>query len=582
MLGAIARTLMRLVVTRRNLLEWETAAEAERRAMPRGGPVRLARGCGARGVSRSRSCSLVVVVRPTALPLALPFIGLWLLAPVVADRIGRPIPPRSLHLAEADARLVRRTARKTWRFFETFVTADDNWLPPDNYQEDPRGVLARRTSPTNIGLYLLAVLAARDFGYVGLGEVAGAARGHPDTLDGLERYRATCTTGTTPPRSGRCSRSTSRRSTAATWRDTCSRWPRAARTWRGRRWWSGRGCSSRSTTRSICCARRWRGVTGTARPVASATGRSVLAVRVPAPPTDLVRMALPARGSLASARRGLAADSRSDSTTKGSGNRARRDGAQSTMLRFWAGGDRDASRIAPATRLDTPGRHGPGSLARPSDDAGGAVAARLQRRRGVPSLRDLLGPLPGAATSRRLGAVGLAPPRSGTADGAARASSVGRRARGPRRAPGALAEPGGHGSPRGPTSGSSTTRTGTCSRSASTSRPGSSTRRPTTCWPRRPRLASFVAIARGQVPQEHWFRLGRPAHPRRAGGALLSWGGTMFEYLMPLLVMRDATRETLLDETYRPSVAPPDRVRRASAASLGHLRVGLQHARPRR
>ena len=141
---------------------------------------------------------LVVTVRPTVLALALPFIGLWLLSPVVADRISRPIPPPTRRLADADTRLVRRTARKTWRFFETFVTADDNWLPPDNYQEDPRGVLARRTSPTNVGLYLLSVLAARDFSYLGLGELADRLDDTLTTLERLERYRGHSTTGTTP------------------------------------------------------------------------------------------------------------------------------------------------------------------------------------------------------------------------------------------------------------------------------------------------------------------------------------------------------------------------------------------------
>ena len=134
---------------------------------------------------------LVVAFRPSVLPLALPllFIGLWLLSPVVADRISRPIRPPTRRLTDADARLVRRTARKTWRFFETFVTADDHWLPPDNYQEDPRGVLARRTSPTNVGLYLLSVLAARDFSYVGLGELADRLDDTLTTLERLERYR---------------------------------------------------------------------------------------------------------------------------------------------------------------------------------------------------------------------------------------------------------------------------------------------------------------------------------------------------------------------------------------------------------
>ena len=75
------------------------------------------------------------------------------------------------------------------------------------------------------------------------------------------------------------------------------------------------------------------------------------------------------------------------------------------------------------------------------------------------------------------------------------------------------------------------------------------------------RLASFVAIAKGDVPQEHWFRMGRQLTSVDGGRALISWTGTMFEYLMPLLVMRDY-RETLLGETYRRRGDAADRIRR--------------------
>ncbi|HMI93958.1 MAG TPA: glucoamylase family protein, partial [Polyangiales bacterium] len=75
--------------------------------------------------------------------------------------------------------------RRTWLFFETFVTAEDNFLPPDNFQEEPRGVVAHRTSPTNIGLYLLSVVAARDFGFIALEELA---RRIGQTLDTLHRF----------------------------------------------------------------------------------------------------------------------------------------------------------------------------------------------------------------------------------------------------------------------------------------------------------------------------------------------------------------------------------------------------------
>src|SRR6185437_10115583 len=100
-------------------------------------------------------------------PVAAPFAALWVLSPVVAWRASQSPPPSGqLSVTVADARALRLVARRAWRFFETFVTAADNMLPPDNFQEDPHPVVAHRTSPTNIGLYLLTVIAARDFGWL--------------------------------------------------------------------------------------------------------------------------------------------------------------------------------------------------------------------------------------------------------------------------------------------------------------------------------------------------------------------------------------------------------------------------------
>ena len=84
---------------------------------------------------------------------------------------------------------LRLTARRTWRFFETFVTAEDHALPPDNFQEDPKPVIAHRTSPTNMGLYLLSVIAARDFGWLGTHDAVDRLEATLGTMKGLERYR---------------------------------------------------------------------------------------------------------------------------------------------------------------------------------------------------------------------------------------------------------------------------------------------------------------------------------------------------------------------------------------------------------
>ena len=92
--------------------------------------------------------------------VAAPVLALWLVAPALAWWVSCPLPERTVRLQPAQTVFLHKLARRTWRFFETFVTAHDHWLPPDNYQEQPVAVLARRTSPTNMGLALLANLAA--------------------------------------------------------------------------------------------------------------------------------------------------------------------------------------------------------------------------------------------------------------------------------------------------------------------------------------------------------------------------------------------------------------------------------------
>jgi hypothetical protein len=124
---------------------------------------------------------LTLGVRPTALPVMGPLAVVWLLSPLIAYWVSKPRPTERKLLSAEDATYARMIARRIWRFFETFVGAEDNWLPPDNYQEDPTPVLAHRTSPTNIGLLLLATSSARDLGYVG-------------ALELVERYELTFST----------------------------------------------------------------------------------------------------------------------------------------------------------------------------------------------------------------------------------------------------------------------------------------------------------------------------------------------------------------------------------------------------
>jgi cyclic beta-1,2-glucan synthetase len=92
-------------------------------------------------------------------------------------------------MSDADAEALRRTARRTWRFFETFVTPADNMLPPDNFQDNPAPAIAHRTSPTNLGLYLLSVVSARDFGWIGTDRAIDRIEATLATMSGLQRFR---------------------------------------------------------------------------------------------------------------------------------------------------------------------------------------------------------------------------------------------------------------------------------------------------------------------------------------------------------------------------------------------------------
>ena len=186
-LDAIGRTLLRLLLTHKRLLEWQTAGDSERAAcadltafyktMWIAPVLALATGC------------FLVLMQPGQLALAAPILGLWLLAPWIAWRISQPIEPVVPVLQEEQLVFLRKAARKTWRYFETFVTAQENWLPPDNFQEEPVPVIASRTSPTNMGLALLANLAACDFGYLPVGPLMQRTQNAFGTMQRLERHR---------------------------------------------------------------------------------------------------------------------------------------------------------------------------------------------------------------------------------------------------------------------------------------------------------------------------------------------------------------------------------------------------------
>ncbi len=131
----------------------------------------------------------LTIYNPAVVLIALPFLTFWMMAPFIAHAISRTQPPEKNIVTEAQVVYLRILARKIWSFFERFVTAEDNWLPPDNYQVEPVERLARRTSPTNIGLSLLSNLTAYDFGYITILQFLERTGNTIHVMQKMQRYR---------------------------------------------------------------------------------------------------------------------------------------------------------------------------------------------------------------------------------------------------------------------------------------------------------------------------------------------------------------------------------------------------------
>ena len=185
-LDAMIRTVWRLSISRRHLLEWQTAKDTERL------------------VRSDLLSSCLPMWQVEVMVLAVTgvlfyqgglswssglFLSLWFISPVLSWIISRPFAPRASEISPEQTVFLRKVARRTWRFFEVFVNDQENWLPPDNFQEVPFPVIASRTSPTNIGLCLLANLTAYDFGYIPVGEVIRRSRLTIETMEKMEKYR---------------------------------------------------------------------------------------------------------------------------------------------------------------------------------------------------------------------------------------------------------------------------------------------------------------------------------------------------------------------------------------------------------
>ncbi len=187
-LDAIVRTLWRLFVSRKDLLEWVTAAQAKSASSLSSLSFwRRMRGSVA---LTAATTVLIGLLHPLALAPFLPLAVLWALAPWFARWVSLPSEPeKTVPLNSQETRAFRQYGRRIWRFFSTYAGTDDHFLPPDNFQEDPHPVVAHRSSPTNFGLYLLSVVTAHDFGWCGLGEMVGRLEATLGTLAALPKFR---------------------------------------------------------------------------------------------------------------------------------------------------------------------------------------------------------------------------------------------------------------------------------------------------------------------------------------------------------------------------------------------------------
>ncbi|MDO8270947.1 MAG: glucoamylase family protein, partial [Gammaproteobacteria bacterium] len=186
-LGAVLCSGVRMLFTRRGLLLWQLATYARRNARCTLTDFAMEMWIGP-VLAVTLGIALGATQPPTAWIFSAPVLLLWLLSPVIGWWVSRPLVSPAPDLSLAQRAFLRTSARRTWRYFTDFVGPDDNWLPPDNFQEYPAPVIAPRTSPTNIGMSLLADLAAVDFGYLTTRECLQRIDNTLTSMEKLERY----------------------------------------------------------------------------------------------------------------------------------------------------------------------------------------------------------------------------------------------------------------------------------------------------------------------------------------------------------------------------------------------------------
>jgi len=514
-LDAILRTIGRMLVTGRRLLEWNPSGD-ESIALDRHDRTGVAasyRAMMSAPVIAVLGAACIVVTHFAALMIAGPILLLWGAAPAIAWWVSRPIPRRRATLSGDQVEFLRKFARRTWAYFETCVGPADHWLPPDNLQEHPAEVVAHRTSPTNMGLALLANLAAYDFGYLPSDQLVARTADALGTMESLERHRGHF----------------------YNWYDTQTKLPLSPRYVSTVD--SGNLVGHLLTLRPGLAALgdapvlhpRWQdGLTDTLRILVDVAGKEM---------PDTVASFAKALAWAAAARPGTLAEAWShlEALAAGATDVAARlatgdSAAPDSEAAFWSAAlARQCAAwrdhlifVAPWLALPAPGR----------TDTDPAFAG------GIPTLREIAALAGREAPERREDIRPLV--TQGAARAAARLAEI----------------------------------------EALVLRANALTvidydflfdkvrrqfvigcnvaeRRCDASYydllASEARLCSFIAIAQGKLPQESWFALGRLLTSTGGEPVLLSWSGSMFEYLMPLLVM-PTYENTLLDQTYAAAV----------------------------
>lgn len=188
MIDAIVRSIYRLFVSRKLMLEWRTAASIQSSAQ--GSPQDYYRSMWHAPVAAVLGLMLAALPDDNAFLVGLPFVLLWVFSPVVAWYVSQSAETEDrLFVPESVSVELRKISRRTWRYYEAFVTEDQHFLPPDNFQEKPEPIVAKRTSPTNIGVYILSTVSARHFGWISFQETLDRLEQTITTVEKMDKYR---------------------------------------------------------------------------------------------------------------------------------------------------------------------------------------------------------------------------------------------------------------------------------------------------------------------------------------------------------------------------------------------------------